>query len=99
MIFVNSGGGGYWWMEHATWNGLHVADVVFPSFLWIMGVCIPISLNGQLARAMPRSQIIIQVVVVIDILGITRKKTFGNISYLFCLWCRFHLSAPSNYFS
>lgn len=30
MIFVNSGGGSYWWMEHAVWNGLHVADLVFP---------------------------------------------------------------------
>ncbi len=30
MIFVNDGAGGYWWMEHATWNGLGVADLVFP---------------------------------------------------------------------
>ena len=30
MIFVNDGGGGYWFMEHATWNGLYVADLVFP---------------------------------------------------------------------
>ena len=21
MLFVNDGGGGYWFMEHATWNG------------------------------------------------------------------------------
>lgn len=50
MIFVNSGGGGYWWIEHATWDGLHVADVVFPWFLWIMGVCIPMSIRSQLSR-------------------------------------------------
>ena len=30
MIFVNDGAGGYWFLEHATWNGLQVADVVFP---------------------------------------------------------------------
>ncbi|EDW29840.1 GL15027 [Drosophila persimilis] len=30
MIFVNSGGGGYAWIEHAAWNGLHLADLVFP---------------------------------------------------------------------
>ena len=30
MIFVNDGAGGYWFMEHATWNGLQVADLVFP---------------------------------------------------------------------
>jgi hypothetical protein len=30
MIFVNDGAGGYWFFEHATWNGLCVADLVFP---------------------------------------------------------------------
>ena len=45
MIFVNDGGGGYWFMEHATWNGLYVADLVFPWFIWIMGVCIPMSVR------------------------------------------------------
>lgn len=25
MIFVNYGGGGYWFFEHAAWNGLTVA--------------------------------------------------------------------------
>jgi len=29
MIFVNDGGGSYWFFEHATWNGLLVADLVF----------------------------------------------------------------------
>ncbi|XP_013097934.2 heparan-alpha-glucosaminide N-acetyltransferase isoform X1 [Stomoxys calcitrans] len=57
MIFVNSGGGDYWWIEHAPWNGLHLADVVFPSFLWIMGVCIPISIKSQLSRGITKAQI------------------------------------------
>ena len=30
MIFVNDGAGGYYFLEHATWNGLHVADLAFP---------------------------------------------------------------------
>ena len=30
MMFVNDGGGDYWFFEHATWNGLTVADLVFP---------------------------------------------------------------------
>ncbi|XP_014784915.1 heparan-alpha-glucosaminide N-acetyltransferase, partial [Octopus bimaculoides] len=30
MIFVNYGGGGYVFFEHAQWNGLTVADLVFP---------------------------------------------------------------------
>ena len=34
MIFVNDGAGGYWFLEHATWNGLQVADVVFPWYVF-----------------------------------------------------------------
>lgn len=30
MIFVNYGGGGYWFFDHSYWNGLTVADLVFP---------------------------------------------------------------------
>jgi uncharacterized membrane protein len=30
MVFVNYGGGGYYFFEHSTWNGLTVADLVFP---------------------------------------------------------------------
>lgn len=57
MIFVNSGGGGYAWIEHAAWNGLHLADIVFPSFLWIMGVCIPLSIKAQLGRGIGKGRI------------------------------------------
>ncbi|CAF2512996.1 unnamed protein product [Rotaria sp. Silwood2] len=38
MIFVNYGGGGYWFFKHSIWNGLTVADLVFPWFTWIMGL-------------------------------------------------------------
>jgi heparan-alpha-glucosaminide N-acetyltransferase len=62
MIFVNSGGGHYWWIEHATWNGLHVADVVFPWFLFIMGVCIPMSLKSQVNRQIPKAEIAMKIV-------------------------------------
>uniref|UniRef100_A0A182PU71 Heparan-alpha-glucosaminide N-acetyltransferase catalytic domain-containing protein n=1 Tax=Anopheles epiroticus TaxID=199890 RepID=A0A182PU71_9DIPT len=63
MIFVNSGGGHYWWIEHATWNGLHVADLVFPWFLFIMGVCVPISLRGQINRNVPKRTILSNIAV------------------------------------
>ena len=36
MIFVNDGAGGYWFLEHATWNGLQVADVVFPWYVCVL---------------------------------------------------------------
>ena len=28
MVFVNYGGGGYWFFNHSTWNGITVADLV-----------------------------------------------------------------------
>lgn len=62
MIFVNSGGGHYWWINHATWNGLHFADVVFPFFLFIMGVCIPMSIKSQMNRQVPTSEIIKRII-------------------------------------
>ena len=30
MTFVNFGGGGYWFFAYSSWNGLTVADLVFP---------------------------------------------------------------------
>ncbi|CAI7999577.1 Heparan-alpha-glucosaminide N-acetyltransferase, partial [Geodia barretti] len=47
MIFVNYGGGGYWFFDHSRWNGLTVADLVFPWFIWIMGVSIVFSYKSR----------------------------------------------------
>jgi heparan-alpha-glucosaminide N-acetyltransferase len=30
QLIILVAAGGYWFLEHATWNGLHVADLVFP---------------------------------------------------------------------
>lgn len=61
MIFVNYGGGGYNFFEHAIWNGLTLADLVFPWFLWIMGVCIPMSLKSALNREENRIKIFLNI--------------------------------------
>lgn len=47
MIFVNYGGGGYWFFAHSKWNGITVADLVFPWFVWIMGVSVVFSFRGR----------------------------------------------------
>lgn len=62
MIFVNDGAGGYWWLEHATWNGLAAGDLVFPAFLWIMGVCIPLSVKSAFAKGVPRWKIVFHII-------------------------------------
>ena len=50
MIFVNTGGGGYIFFEHANWYGLTIADVIFPSFVLIMGFTIVLSIKAQLTH-------------------------------------------------
>lgn len=62
MIFVNYGGGQYYFFKHSAWNGLTVADLVFPWFLWLMGFSVTISFNNKLRRAIPRRQLVFQVV-------------------------------------
>lgn len=62
MIFVNSGGGRYAILDHVTWNGLHLADVVFPFFLFIMGVCIPMSLESQIKQNVSKKLIVLRIV-------------------------------------
>ncbi|XP_077008769.1 heparan-alpha-glucosaminide N-acetyltransferase isoform X2 [Tamandua tetradactyla] len=50
MVFVNYGGGKYWYFKHASWNGLTVADLVFPWFVFIMGSSIFLSMTSVLQR-------------------------------------------------
>ncbi|XP_048758557.2 heparan-alpha-glucosaminide N-acetyltransferase-like isoform X1 [Ostrea edulis] len=57
MIFVNYGGGGYWFFRHSRWNGLTIADLVFPWFIWIMGTAMAYSFTGLLRRVTPKHQI------------------------------------------
>ena len=42
MIFVNYGGGGYSYFNHSPWYGLTVADIIFPAFIFMMGISIPL---------------------------------------------------------
>jgi heparan-alpha-glucosaminide N-acetyltransferase len=42
MMFANFGAGGYSFLDHTPWNGINMADLVFPCFIFIMGVSIPL---------------------------------------------------------
>lgn len=57
MIFVNYGGGSYYFFNHSIWNGLTVADLVFPWFMWIMGVSCVISIQSQLRKSIARKKL------------------------------------------
>jgi len=44
MIMSDEGGPAWThWIDHAPWNGIHFADFVFPAFLFIVGMAIPLS--------------------------------------------------------
>src|SRR6185437_360385 len=61
MILVNQSGDRahtYSPLIHAPWNGLTFADVVFPCFLFIVGVSLVLSLSGRLQRGTDRSMLI-----------------------------------------
>ena len=48
MIMVDSMGNyGYviWPLDETIWNGLSTADCIFPSFLFIMGLAIPLAIK------------------------------------------------------
>ncbi|XP_028455172.1 heparan-alpha-glucosaminide N-acetyltransferase isoform X2 [Perca flavescens] len=62
MIFVNYGGGRYWFFRHESWNGLTVADLVFPWFVFIMGTSIALSINSMLCAGSTRCSLLRKVV-------------------------------------
>src|SRR5947207_4570185 len=61
MIVVNSPGDGahaYGPLNHAEWNGWTITDVVFPSFLWILGLTLTLSLGKRLAAGVSRGKLL-----------------------------------------
>src|SRR6476646_6478352 len=58
MVLVNNPGSWshiYSPLEHAEWNGLTPTDYIFPFFLFIVGVAIPIALGKRLEAGVNRS--------------------------------------------
>ncbi|HVT92589.1 MAG TPA: heparan-alpha-glucosaminide N-acetyltransferase domain-containing protein [Bryobacteraceae bacterium] len=62
MIMANNAGSSamYYQFQHAEWNGWTIADTIFPSFIWIVGVAITISLGKRLAAGTPKPRLITQ---------------------------------------
>jgi predicted acyltransferase len=51
MILVNNGGHyAYWPLKHSDWNGWTPTDLVFPTFLFLMGTSLVFSFEARLAR-------------------------------------------------
>ncbi|MES2218305.1 MAG: heparan-alpha-glucosaminide N-acetyltransferase domain-containing protein [Pseudomonadota bacterium] len=68
MIVVNSPGmlmaghvNTYSWLQHSVWNGCTLADLVFPFFVFIIGVSLVFSLSKSLALGVSRNQLALKV--------------------------------------
>lgn len=62
MMFVNYGGANYWYFSHSKWNGLTVADLVFPWFIWIMGTAMSFSFNSLAKQNVGKGKIFQKIV-------------------------------------
>ena len=61
MILVNNNGDGdhaYWALKHAKWNGFTPTDLVFPTFLFLMGTSIVFSTESRLARGSSKASLV-----------------------------------------
>ena len=57
MIMVNNNGGSGSWgfMNHADWNGLTPTDLVFPTFVFVVGASVVFAFEARLARGATRA--------------------------------------------
>ena len=65
MILVNNPGDGpaaYWPLQHSEWNGWTPTDLVFPFFLFIVGVAMAFSFRSRRERGASRQRLMAHVV-------------------------------------
>jgi predicted acyltransferase len=76
MILVNNNGDGqhaYWALKHAAWNGFTPTDLVFPTFLFLVGVSNVFSTAARLSKDTTRQSILLhalQRTVILFLLGL-----------------------------
>jgi predicted acyltransferase len=67
MIMVNNNGGisngsggstSWWFMNHADWIGLTPTDLVFPTFLFVIGISVVFAFEARLAKGATRSELV-----------------------------------------
>ena len=64
MVLVNNPGSWahiYWPLEHAEWNGWTPTDLIFPFFLFIVGVAIPLAFGKRIERGDSRRSLFLKV--------------------------------------
>jgi predicted acyltransferase len=76
MILVNNNGDGqraYWALKHAAWNGFTPTDLVFPTFLFLVGISTVFSTAARVAQGAKRLSLFLHIVrrtVILYLLGL-----------------------------
>jgi predicted acyltransferase len=88
MILVNDNGSerAFWALKHAEWNGFTPTDLVFPTFLFLVGASIVFSTESRLARGVTRAALFAHTMrraVIILLLGfVVNSAPFFHLSSL-----------------
>jgi len=76
MILVNNNGSeehAYWPLRHAAWNGFTPTDLVFPTFLFLVGISTVFSTASRLAQGATRQSLFLHVLrrsIILFLLGL-----------------------------
>jgi predicted acyltransferase len=76
MILVNNNGDGlraYWPLKHSVWNGFTPTDLVFPTFLFLVGISTVLSTASRVAKGESRKALFFHVLrraVILYLLGL-----------------------------
>jgi predicted acyltransferase len=88
MIMVNNNGGpGSWgFMNHAQWNGLTPTDLVFPTFVFVMGVSVVFAFESRLSKGIAKAELarhtVIRAIVLICFGIIVNTFPFTHLDHL-----------------
>ena len=85
MIFVNYGGGGYAQFEHVSWHGITCADIVFPLFVWILGISLILSLKNAIDKDISKCKLL-------------RKVAIRTIKLFVRIFCKIEIIQKSNFY-
>ena len=86
MILVNNAGDWehvYWPLEHAKWNGWTPTDLVFPFFVFIVGVSLVLSFASRVARGDSKKALLLH--------ALKRSVIIFVVGFLLHAYGRFHL--------
>jgi len=76
MILVNNNGNeaaAYWPLKHAAWNGFTPTDLVFPTFLFLVGITAVFSTASRLAKGATRQSLFLHILrrsIILYLLGL-----------------------------